>query len=142
MVTLDSLLRLVHLVGVALGVGAATVKLVLGLRARNDPALLPAFLAVRKPVTRILISGLGLAVISGGVWLVRGYPFSPLLVAKLVVVAAIFALGPVIDNVFEPRLETASAGTPQLAAAQRSHLTIETVATLLMYAALVLGASL
>ena len=51
-------------------------------------------------------------------------------------------LGPIIDNVVEPRLERAAPATPELDAAQRAHLAIETAATLLMYAALVLGAIL
>jgi len=147
MPSLDSLLLVVHLLGMALGVGAAVVKTVLVLRARADLAFVPVLVAARRPVTKTLVAGLALATLSGIVWLVRGYPWTPLLIGKLAVVAAIWVLGPLIDNVFEPRMVSAApaageAPSDAFLAAQRTHATVELVATALMIAALVLGASL
>jgi len=103
MPSLDSLLLVVHLLGMALGVGAAVVKTVLVLRARADLAFVPVLVAARRPVTKTLVAGLALATLSGIVWLVRGYPWTPLLIGKLAVVAAIWVLGPLIGQ----RLRTA-----------------------------------
>ncbi len=77
MVSLPSLLSLAHLIGLALGVGAATAKLTLLLRCRSDPAFLPAFVAVARPVTRLIILGLALLTLSGVGWLLLGRPFTP-----------------------------------------------------------------
>jgi hypothetical protein len=137
----------VHLLGLALGVGGATVKFALVLRSRSDPAFVPAFLAVRRPITKFIVLGLALATLSGIAWLVLGYPWTARLIAKLGVVAAMWVLGPVIDNVLEPRLERTSpaAGalpSAEFLAAQRSYLGAEAGATLLMYGAFALGVSL
>jgi hypothetical protein len=142
-----TLLLPVHLLGLALGVGGATVKLALVLRSRSEPGFVPVLLAVRRPITRFIIAGLALATLSGIAWLVQGYPWSPRLVAKVAVVAALWVLGPVIDNVVEPRLVRAApaAGAApgvEFLAAQRTYLVFEVGATLLMYAAFGLGVSL
>ncbi|KAB2954844.1 MAG: hypothetical protein F9K18_13925 [Thermoanaerobaculia bacterium] len=147
MTWLNTVLVPVHLLGLALGVGAATVKLALVLRSRSKPAFLPVFLEVRRPITRFIIGGLALATLSGIGWLVEGYPWSPRLVAKVAVVAAIWALGPLIDNVVEPRLVRTAPAAGEAAgaaflAAQRTYLVCEVAATLLMYAAFALGVSL
>jgi hypothetical protein len=56
MISLPSLLSLAHLIGLALGVGAATVKLTLLLRCRADHALVPVHVKVAKPITRQIVS--------------------------------------------------------------------------------------
>jgi hypothetical protein len=140
---LASLLTTTHLIGVALGLGAATVKLVLLALSARDPSSLAAFLAVARPVTRVLITGIVLLLVSGIGWLLLGYDFTPLLVAKLILVAAILALGPVIDNVLEPRFRALApaAGEPASAEFERArsrYLAVEVVATGLFYAVLIL----
>jgi len=147
MPSLASLLSLAHLLGLALGVGAATVKLALVLRAGSDPALVSAFLAVRKTITRGIVAGLLLATLSGVAWLVQGYSWSPRLVLKVALVAAMFVLGPLIDNVSEPRYERLAPtpeaqATPAFLRARKSYLAVEVAATALMYAALVVGSTL
>lgn len=143
MLSSTSLLTLVHLVGLVLAVGAATVKLALLLKSGADPSLVPFFLRVTRTVTRLIIVGIGLLVASGVGWLLIGYPMTPLLVTKLVLVAAVLVMGPVIDNVVEPRYRAhaPTAGAPvsaEFVAARRRYVVFEAVATALFYAVTVL----
>ena len=54
MMSLRSILSLAHLIGLALAVGAASVKAALLLRSKADRAFLPTYLAVERPVTRLI----------------------------------------------------------------------------------------
>jgi hypothetical protein len=140
---LPSLLTLGHLLGLALAVGAATVKLVLVLRSSADPGFAPTFLSVSRPITRLIVLGLILLTLSGIGWLLLGYPLGPLLVVKLVMVAAIWVLGPVIDNVVEPRLLklTPVDGAPsslQFSKVQKQYVVLEVIATGLFYVIVVM----
>ena len=143
MTPLMSVLSLAHLIGLALGLGCATAKLTLLLRSKGDPGLLPAFLAVARPVTRLIILGLALLTLSGVGWLLLGYRFTPRLVVKLTLVGAIWVLGPIIDNVVEPRFRSLApapgeAASPAFFRVQQQYLLIEGVATGLFYAIVVL----
>jgi hypothetical protein len=143
MPSLPTVLTLAHLIGLALGVGCATAKLTLLLKSKSDPAFLPAFIAVSRPVTRLIITGLALLTLSGIGWLLLGRPFTPLLVVKIALVAAIWALGPVIDNVVEPRFLKSAPGrgespSPAFVRFQRQYLILEVIATGLFYAVMVL----
>lgn len=138
-----TLLTVVHLLGLALGLGAASTKTVLLLRCGADPDRIAAYLAVRRPITRVIITGVILLVASGIGFFVVGAPLTGLLVVKLVLVAAILGLGPLIDNVAEPRYVKAAPGpggtrTPEFAGAQRLYVTFEIIATLLFYVITVL----
>lgn len=72
-----------------------------------------------------------------------GYSLTPLLVLRLVLVGAIWVLGPVIDKVVEPRFRW-SAPEPERPAsadfvqARRLYLAFESVATSLFYAITIL----
>jgi hypothetical protein len=134
--SLTSLLALLHLVGIVLATGAATAKWTLLLRSRSDPAFLPVFLGAARPVTRLIIVGQVLATLTGITWLVLGYALAPLLVAKLVLVGAVWILGPVIDNVVEPA--PGDAPSPAFLAVQRRYLLLETAATGIFYAIIVM----
>lgn len=138
MIRVSSLLSLAHLVGLALAVGCATAKLTLLLRTRTDPAFVPAYLAIARPITRLIVLGLALLTLSGIAWLLFGYGFTPRLVAKLILVGVIWVLGPVIDNVVEPRFRDLAPGPGGSASAafvraQRQYLLIEILATGLFY---------
>ena len=98
-----SLLLLVHLVGLSLSVGAASVKMVLLYRTHADPTFCSTYLAIVRPITRFIIVGLILLTISGIGWLWLGFRLTPLLSTKIVLVLAVWALGPYIDNVVEPK---------------------------------------
>ena len=138
MVSLSSLLTLLHLVGLALAVGAATVKVVLLLKSRADHAFVPIYLKVARPITRLIIGGLVLLTLSGVGWLLLGYPFTTLLIVKLIMVATVWVLGPVIDNVAEPRFKKLAPAPGEPASvdfvrAERQYLVLELAATLLFY---------
>lgn len=138
MISLTSFLYLAHLIGLALGLGCATAKLALLARCRTDPAFVPTFIAVARPITRLIILGLILLTLSGAGWLFSGYSLTRLLLVKLVLVGAIWVLGPIIDNVVEPRfvrLAPAQGESTSTAFAriQRQYLWLETIATGLFY---------
>lgn len=143
MVSLTSLLALAHLIGLALGVGCATAKLTLLVRCKADHAFAPIYTAVARPVTRLIILGLVLLTLSGVGWLLVGYPLTTSLVVKLVLVGAIWVLGPVIDNVVEPKFrqlapvpgESASAAFLRI---ERQYFLLEVTATGLFYVIVVM----
>jgi hypothetical protein len=138
-----SLLRLAHLIGLALGVGCATAKLTLLVRCKADHAFVPAYIAVARPITRLIILGLVLLTLSGVGWLLNGYPLTPLLAVKLVLVGAIWVLGPVIDNVVEPTFRQLAPGvgesaSPAFIRIEQQYLLLEVIATGLFYVVVVM----
>jgi len=142
-ISTPTLLTLAHLLGLVLAVGAATVKLTLLFRCKTDPSFVPEYLRLSKPVTRQIITGLVLLTLSGIGWLIYGYPFSTALIVKLILVLAVWILGPVIDNVVEPnfaKLVPGSGEPPssEFLEAQRRYLFMELLATGLFYAIIVM----
>lgn len=138
MISVPSLLSLTHLLGLVLGVGAATAKLVLLLKCAADHTFVPAYIMVVRPVTKLIVLGLILLTLSGIGWLLVGYSFTPQLIVKLVLVGVVWVLGPVIDNVFEPKfikLAPASGESPSSAfvVARKQYLILEIVADALFY---------
>lgn len=138
MISVSSLLSWMHLMGLALGMGAATVKFLLLLRCGADPTLTPAYLKVARPITQLIIAGLVLLTLSGIGWLLLGYDFTPLLVVKVILVVALWILGPMIDKVFEPRFrqlapEAGTPGSDSFRQARSRYVAIEALATLLFY---------
>jgi hypothetical protein len=143
MSALPSFLSLAHLIGLALGVGCATAKLTLLVRCKADHAFVPAYVAVARPITRLIILGLALLTLSGVGWLLLGYPLTPLLVVKLVLVGAIWVLGPVIDNVVEPKFRQLAPGagesaSPAFIRIRQQYLLLEVIATGLFYVIVVM----
>lgn len=143
MPSLESLLTLVHLTGLALGVGCATAKLVLLLKCRTDHSLLPAYLVATRPITRLIIIGLLLLTLSGIGLLLQWYPFTPLVVLKLVLVGAIWVIGPIIDKVFEPKFKKLVPGpgepaSPAFIRIRGGYLALEVTATGLFWVILVM----
>lgn len=143
MISLPEVLTLVHLLGLALGLGSATGKLTLLLRCRADPEFVSVFLKVTRILTRQILLGLALLVVSGIGWILMGYPFTPLLIRKLVLVAAMFVMGPIIDHVVEPRFRKLAprigeAPSPEFMRAQTQYLGLEMAATALFYVIVVM----
>jgi len=143
MPSLASLLSFTHLIGLALAVGAATVKLTLILKSKRDPAFLPTFIAADKPITRLIILGLVLLTLSGIGWLLVGYSFTSLLIVKLALVGVIWVLGPVIDNVVRPKFQKLAPGpsesaSPAFVQVQQRYLALEIIATGLFYVIIVI----
>lgn len=143
MISSWSLLSLLHLLGLALAVGSATVKVVLLMRCQSDPTFVPVYIKVVRPVTRLIISGLVLLTLSGLGWVLLGYQFTPRLVVKLVLVGAIWVIGPIIDNVVEPGFRqlapvSGEPASPAFARIQKRYLALEAAATLLFYVIVVI----
>jgi len=143
MISWPSLLSLAHLIGLVLGVGCATAKLTLLLRCRTDNSFAATFVAVTRPVTRLIILGLVLLTLSGIGWLLIGYSVTPLLVVKLVMVATIWVLGPIIDNVVEPKFQKLAPGpgeaaSPAFIRIWQRYLVLEGIATGLFYVIVVM----
>ena len=141
MPSLNTFLTLLHLLGLAFALGASTVKVILLIRCLRDRDFIPTYLQVIRPITRVIISGLVLLTLSGIAWifLTRGHPLTARLIVKLLLVVAVWIIGPIIDNVLEPkyRHSAPSAGESPSNAflrAQRRYLEFELLATGIFYA--------
>lgn len=139
---LRSLLALAHLIGLVLAVGSATTKLVLLLKSRIDQTYVPVYLQVAGPITRLILTGIALLILSGIGWLTTGFPLTAKLATKLVLVAAIVVAGAIMDRVIEPKFRAlapspAAPAAPGFARVQAQYLALEITATLLFYAIIV-----
>jgi hypothetical protein len=144
MISLWSFLTLAHLIGLALGVGAATVKLTLLIRCNSDYKFVPVYIKVAKTITRILVVGLILLTLSGIGWVILGTPFTPLFIAKLALVVMLWTLGLFIDNAIEPKFEKLApvadeSVTPGFVRTQKQHLRLEALATVVFYVITITG---
>jgi hypothetical protein len=139
-----SLLLLVHLIGLSLGVGAASVKFALLLQAYKDPTFGQTYLKVFRPITRFIILGLILLTLSGIGWLLLGYHLTSALSTKIALVVSLWVLGPYMDNFVEPKFIQLMPGPGKAPSAaflsiRRRYVALETLATGLMYAVLLMG---
>ena len=144
MFTLSSLLGFLHLLGLAFGVGAATVKLTLLFKCNSSLDFVPVFLRVVKPVTMIIILGQVLLTLTGIGWMFVGYAFTPLIIIKMVLLGLLWVLGPLIDNVFQPKFEKSAPSSGESASTafvkiQKQLLAAEIAATGLFYVLMILG---
>ena len=144
MASLWSFLLVFHLIGLALGVGSATAKVVLLVKCYRDITFVPFYLKVMVPLTRTLVLGLILMTVSGIIWLIRGYGFPATMIVKLVFVGAVWIVGLLIDKVTEPRFRKLAPAQGEKASEafiliQKKHLALEVIGTLLFYIILVLG---
>lgn len=147
MYTVSHYLLLVHLVGIALAVGAATVKLNLVMKGSSNPELFSSYFQLVKPITRLLILGMILLTLSGIGFFMIGTSLSTLLIIKMILVLFMWILGPVIDNVFEPRLQKLvvahdSTMSASFVHARKQYLLIEALATGVMYIITIMGVML
>ena len=143
MISLHAVLTVVHLLGLALGLGSATAKLTLLLRSRADHEFVAVFLKVTKLLTRQIVLGLALVVVSGIGWILIGYPLTPLLITKVLLVGSMFLMGPVIDHVIEPKFKALApqmgeAPSPGFLRTQTRYLGLETAATAMFYGIVVM----
>ena len=144
MLTFSSLLGLFHILGLALGVGAATVKLRLIFKCNSSLDFVPVYLKVARPVTMIIILGQVLLTLTGIGWMFVGYSFSPLIISKMVLLGLLWVLGPLIDNVFQPKFEKAAPSSgenasPSFIKSLKQLLAAEIAATGMYYALMILG---
>ena len=138
MISLTSLLITFHILGVSLGLGASTVKLVLLYRCKADHDFVSIYSRVTRPITKVIILGMVLLTLSGIGWLIIGYSLPSRLIVKIVIFAAIWILGPVIDNVIEPRFfrlapATGEKGSPEFISIMNKYMILDTIAGGLFY---------
>ena len=93
------------------------------------------------------MAGILILTLSGIGWLIYGYSNSPLFILKFVLVGLMWLLGPIIDNVFEPRLVKSApmpgeSATPDFIRVQKMHQVLEIMATGPMYANTIVGVML
>jgi hypothetical protein len=103
----------------------------------------PVFLQVTRVLTRQIVLGLALLVVSGIGWILIGYPYTPLLITKLVLVGGMFVMGPIIDNVIEPKFKELAPGpggapSPEFIRVRSRYLGLEVAATALFYVIVVM----
>ena len=124
-----------------------SIKLLLILRCHSNYEFFHIYFKVSKLITRLIVIGIIFMTLSGIAWLVIGYPFTALLIVKLILVGLIWVLGPIIDNVVEPKLEKLIPIQGQTFSAafvrtHKQHLALEIAATMLMYSITIIGVML
>lgn len=144
MLLLSEILYVVHVIAVSLAAGAAFVKLLLVIKCKRDHTFYTVYFRIASLLSKLIITGMILLTLSGITWIITGYPLVFLLILKIIIVAGIWVLGPVIDNWAEPRLKIlvpvpGEEPSPEFKHVQNQHLLLEIIATLLMYAALIIG---
>lgn len=144
MLVLSEILYVVHVIALTLAAGAALVKLLLVFRCKKDYTFYTDYFKVAPLLSKLIITGMILLTLSGITWIITGYALEPLLIVKIIIVTAIWIIGPIIDNRAEPRVEKLfpSPGvepSAEFVGAQQQHLQLEIIATILMYAALIIG---
>ena len=144
MFTFSSILSLFHVLGLALGVGAATVKLRLIFMCNSSLDFIPFYIKVARPITMIIILGQILLTLTGIGWMFVGYDFTTLIIIKMVLLGMLWVLGPLIDNVFQPKFEKSAPSSgedaaPAFVKSQNQLLAAEIAATGLYYVLLILG---
>lgn len=138
------ILGFAHVVGIVLGVGAATVKLALMFKCRSNHGFVPIFLGVLKPVTMVIAVGQILLTLSAIGFMVTGYPFTNIIIVKIILLGMLWIMGPTIDKVFEPKFRKLApiqgeSTDPQFVMALKQFLAAEILASGLFYAAMTLG---
>jgi hypothetical protein len=143
MISLYSFLTFTHIIGISLAVGAATAKLTLLFKCNSDDSFVSSYLQVSRPITKIIIIGQTLVTLSGIGWLFYGYGFTTLLIIKIVLVAAVWVLGPYMDNAVEPKFRALApvvgqSATPEFKKIRKRLLGLEVLATLIYYTIIVI----
>jgi hypothetical protein len=138
MISFYTFIFFVHIIGLVIGVGAATVKLVLLIKSKYDYTIVPFYLKVSKPITQLIIFGMVLLTISGIGFIIEGYPLTTQLTIKLIFVALLWIIGPIIDNAIEPKFiksapEIGHQPTQEFIEVQKKHLILEVFATAFFY---------
>lgn len=144
MIILSEIAMIVHVIGLVLAAGSATIKLLLLLKCNADYKFFPVYFQVAGLITKLIIMGMILLTVSGIAWIMMGYYLEPLLIFKIVLVGLIWILGPIIDNVAEPKLKKLAplpgqTSTPGFIRIQKQHLLLEVAATAVMYAVVITG---
>ena len=144
MLVLSEILYIVHVIALSLAAGTAFVKLLLVVRCKKDYMFYTDYFKLAPLLSKLIITGMILLTLSGIAWIIIGYSLELLLVLKIIIVAGIWIIGPIIDSRAEPkvkRLYPSPGAEPsaEFTRSQQQHLLLEIIATAMMYAALIIG---
>ena len=144
MLLLSEILYIVHVIALSLAAGTAVVKLLLVVKCKKDYTFYTVYFGLAPLLSKLIISGMVLLTLSGITWIIIGYSMEWLLILKIIIVAGIWIIGPVIDNRAEPRVKKllpppGAEPSAEFIHVQQQHLQLEIIATVLMYAALIIG---
>ena len=133
MSSLSSFILLGHLLGLAMAVGVGAAKVMLLIKCFYDHSLLPAYIRLAGYMTKLLIAGFALVTVTGVAWIALGYSVTSVLWIKIVLVVAVWLIGPYIDNVVEPVFsklapKAGEQATPEFIKVQKKHLALEVLA--------------
>jgi Na+-transporting methylmalonyl-CoA/oxaloacetate decarboxylase gamma subunit len=134
----------VHVIALSLAAGTAFVKLLLVFRCKKDYTFYIVYFKLAPLLSKLIITGMILLTLSGIAFIITGYSVAFLLILKIIIVAGIWIIGPIIDSRAEPKVKKLypSPGAQPSAAftrAHQQHLLLEIIATIMMYAALIIG---
>lgn len=143
MISFYTVVFFIHIIGLTIGVGAAMVKLVLLIKSKYEYTIVPYYLKVAKPITQLIIFGMVLLTISGIGFIIEGYPLTTQLIIKLIFVALLWIIGPLIDNAIEPKfIKSAPAlghhPTQEFIKFHKKYLRLEILATVIFYIVIVI----
>lgn len=96
--------RLMHLFGLAFGVGAVTVNLILMMKSRSNKEFAPVFMKASKSIATLVFLGLILLTLSGIGFAALGYPEKQLLLVKHVLIAVLWGNGLFVVFSLSPKL--------------------------------------
>ena len=143
MLSFYTIILFFHLVGLSLAVGAATIKNILFLKCYSNYKFIPVYKQVVRPITKTIITGMILLTASGISWFFAGYSLDSYIIIKIVLFLAVWVIGPIIDNVFEPRfLKTAPAAgespSKEFLKAKNLYMVVDFAATGFFYAIIIM----
>lgn len=143
MASLYTVILIVHLVGLSLGVGSATVKNILLLKCNSNYEFITTYGQVVRTLTKTIIAGLILLTVTGISWFFLGYTLHTYIIIKMVLVLSIWVLGPIIDNIYEPRFFKAApvegaSPTRNFIRAKNQYMTVDFLATAIFYVIIIM----
>lgn len=134
------ILRFVHLVCLAFGLGGATANLVATLGARSNGESMASVMKALEPIGKLIYAGLiGLILAGIGFVLLGYYPETSLLLVKHVLVGILFVTGTIIVFYLGPKLSKLSPKprerpAPQFLSTMKQAQALGVVSLILWYA--------
>lgn len=138
------ILNLVHIIGIAFGVGGASVKITLFMKSYRNNDFTPTYVIATRPIAPIIPIGMVLLTVSGIGFALLGYPETQSLLLKHVLVVVLWVVGILIDKVYEPKFITLSpktneTPTSEFLQVQKQLLALEVIGTISFYAITIIG---
>ncbi|MFW9965391.1 MAG: hypothetical protein ACFFCX_17595 [Candidatus Sifarchaeia archaeon] len=138
------IITLVHIIGIALGVGGASIKLVLFMKSYYNKNFTPAYTVVAEPISQLIFLGMILLTVSGIGYALVGYPEGSSLLVKHVLVVLLWVVGPLISKVYGPRFITlapkpSESPTSEFLQVRKQLLVLEVLGTVCFYAVSIIG---